>query len=624
MKIGVLVSMFAALAELASAAGPLGSWKVIGETGVVCIHSAMLPGPEPAGTRWKILCAERPHHGNNPYPNNVKTGGESTTEVDVFNTAKPFTATHVARNPFCGGQVQMADGRIFSAGGDRSTVSIPGNADFIVDGRTARRIYTPLDQIGTSGVAPWTSLPDMTVQRWYPTIITLETGRQLIVSGSLDNLDLANMTLTTKNPTYEYYPPQPNEQKHTLQILDRAHPWNLYPQVYLLPKTGKVFIFAGNESAIIDTKTDIADETSIPPINDPRTFVKIYPFTPTGVLLPLTIKNNFTATIRLCGGTLVNNQSAPYCHEISPEAPGAAWVEVDPLPTPKVMPDVVILPDGKLLYMNGAPWGTAGGDGGQAYNAHPPSYYTFLYDHDAPRGNQYINMTSSTVGRLYHSGALLTPDGRVVTVGNEMANWPDIEANRTDCFPFNFTTPCIDPFETRVEAFEPPYFNVKNRISVDLTRVPRNLTHGTIFEVFLNSNVSTRYVSKANFIRYGSTTHSTNSDQRLIEAVIQSQHATSGRLVIEIPPNPVIAPPGNYMLWLLDESGVPSENSVTILFSLGAPDVTSVQKDSTNLIKPVGGGNNSGSGVGSGAHRLTTSVAGALVAILWLCFDALL
>ncbi|KAJ3113669.1 hypothetical protein HK098_007598 [Nowakowskiella sp. JEL0407] len=574
----LLITSLLSFVAFSYAAGPQGSWSVVGDSGVVCIHSALLPGPEPAGTRYKILCAERPHAGKHrPYLTNQKTGGETTTEVDVFNKTNPFVTTHVSRNPFCGGQSQMADGRIYMAGGDRSTIEMPNDANFLLDGRTARRIYTPLDQIAGTTVQPWTHLPDMTVQRWYPTIIILPTGTHLIVSGSLDNLDLSNITLTTNNPTYEYYPPLPGEPRLTLGILDRAHPWSLYPLVYLLPKSGKVFIFAGKESAILDTKTNIADETSIPMLNDSRTFVKIYPFTPTGVLMPLTIANDYTATVRLCGGTQVNNQSAPFCFEIQPEATGAQWTEVDPLPRAKVMPDVVILPDAKILYVNGAEWGTAGGDGGEAWNAHPPAFDTFLYDPSQPSGSRYTSLAKATVGRLYHSGALLAPDGRVLTVGSEMANWPDIEANRTECYPFvkseNATTACTDPFETRVEAFEPPYFNVANRISIDLSRAPRNVTHGSYIQIYLSKGFESRAVSHANFIRYGSTTHSTNADQRLVEAKILSFNSANGRYVIEVP-NSTLMPPGNYMLWLIDDAGIPCEHSATILVSLGEKDTS--------------------------------------------------
>ncbi|KAJ1537171.1 hypothetical protein HK096_003210 [Nowakowskiella sp. JEL0078] len=574
------------LSSSANAAGTLGSWSVIGNTGVVCIIAAILPGPEPAGSHWKMMCGERPHKGNNPYPTNKNTGGPITSEVDVFNSTTPFVSTYTSRNPFCGGLVQMPDGRVFSVGGDRSTVSLPSNTEFVVDGRTARRIYTPIDQI-TGTVQPWTELPDMSVQRWYPSLITLNDGRILIVSGSLDNLDLANMTLTTKNPTYEYYPPLDNNPRLVLQILDRAHPWNLFPLVYQLPKSGNVFIFAGTESAILNPTTNAADETSIPPLNDSRTYTKIYPFTPTANIMPLTKKNNFTATIRLCGGTLINNQSAPYCFEINPESSGASWTETDPMPTGKVMPDVVILPDGKLIYTNGAPWGFAGGDGGQAYNAHPPSYATYLYDPSAPQGQRYTTMAPATVGRLYHSGALLAPDGRVVTFGNEMANWPDIEANRTECFPFNFTNACIDPFEYRVEAFEPPYFNVNNRVSVMYGKTARSTTHGSYIEVFLNKGFETRNITMANFIRYGSTTHSTNTDQRLVEADIMSK-SSSGRLVIKVPSSAILLPPGNYMLWLLDENSIPAINSLTVLVSIGTADITTIKLDSGSGKNRVG------------------------------------
>ena len=62
-------------------------------------------------------------------------------------------------------------------------------------------------------------------------------------------------------------------------------------------------------------------------------------------------------------------------------------------------------------------------------------------------------------------------------------------------------------------------------------------------------------MDRLSLIRYSSTTHSTNTDQRLIELQIVSQK--NGRVRAIMPLNGAIAPPGNYMLFALSE-GIPS------------------------------------------------------------------
>lgn len=59
----------------------------------------------------------------------------------------------------------------------------------------------------------------------------------------------------------------------------------------------------------------------------------------------------------------------------------------------------------------GGPWG-----GSQARD---PSYQAWLYNPNAPAGSRFKRMASSTIKRLYHSTAMLMPDGNVLVMGSE-------------------------------------------------------------------------------------------------------------------------------------------------------------------------------------------------------------
>ena len=87
------------------------------------------------------------------------------------------------------------------------------------------------------------------------------------------------------------------------------------------------------------------------------------------------------------------------------------------MPNARLMPDSVLLPDGKILYVNGLGWGQAGGNAGQVQYAQNPVYATDLYD---PSSGQWTTLAPATNKRLYHSGALLLSSGHVMTQGSDM------------------------------------------------------------------------------------------------------------------------------------------------------------------------------------------------------------
>eukprot|EP00842_Homolaphlyctis_polyrhiza_P003039 jgi/Hompol1/3736/HPOL_006712-RA len=231
--------LFAAAALLsASAAGALaqdvGVWTPAGSSGVVCIHTLLLPNS-------RLVCNERPHDSSH-YPVNPNTGGLVSTEIDLLNGAdiksyapwtSKFTPKSIDTNPFCGGHASMANGSILSIGGDPYGTH-PDGVIFPADGRQARRIYNPCP-VGApaSCTGSWVTLPSMTTQRWYPTILTLADGTNMIIGGSTINLDYSNLSLSNNNPTYEYWPAKTGDWPKTLQILTWAFPFMLYPMAQL-------------------------------------------------------------------------------------------------------------------------------------------------------------------------------------------------------------------------------------------------------------------------------------------------------------------------------------------------------------------------------------------------------
>jgi hypothetical protein len=343
----------------------LGVWEEFGISGAVCMHSILLPNE-------KILCVERPHVM--PYPFNSYTNSEISVEINLkaSKTAdgkweSNFTVVPVNDMPVCGGHSQRADGTIGFFGGDRTKWSRADGTDSFPEGHFASRTYTPCKTEGCVA-GNWTNQEDMTTARWYPTVTTLYNGHQIIVGGLVGYLDLTNPV--GNNPTWEYWPAREKlNQDESLDgirgLLEWCFPFCMYPMVVQLP-SGGVFVMANSRSVTLDIKTDISKATA-EPLDAPNHAPWIYPYSPTFTVLPMTAKNNYRFVIQICGGNELddsNRLASKQCWQLAPEE-SKIWTRVEDMPQARVMPDSVILPDGKILYLNGAAWGNAGGAAGE-------------------------------------------------------------------------------------------------------------------------------------------------------------------------------------------------------------------------------------------------------------------
>ena len=137
--------------------------------------------------------------------------------------------------------------------------------------------------------------------------------------------------------------------------------------------------------------------------------------------------------------------------------------------------------------------------------------------------------------RLYHSNALLLPDATVLLNGGD---------------------PQRGNYEHRQEIYSPAYlFNSDgspaNRPTISSVN-PGAVRYGSTFQVF---TADAGDISSAALIRPGSPTHAFDQEQRFVGL---SYTADSGVLNVTAPPNGNIAPPGYYMLFILNSAGVPS------------------------------------------------------------------
>ena len=105
--------------------------------------------------------------------------------------------------------------------------------------------------------------------------------------------------------------------------------------------------------------------------------------------------------------------------------------------------------------------------------------------------------------------------------------------------------------ELQIEIYSPPYMFKGQRPVID--SAPNHCSYG---EEFTINSAASGVIKWASLIRNGVTTHSYNTTQRLVDLEIKAR--TAGSIEVAVPSEPNIAPQGYYMLFIVDDVGVPS------------------------------------------------------------------
>jgi len=223
------------------------------------------------------------------------------------------------------------------------------------------------------------------------------------------------------------------------------------------------------------------------------------------------------------------------------------------------MGEGVLLPDGRVLILNGARTGVAGygnvaGQVGQS-NADNPTFRPVLYDPDAPAGSRFstAGLPSSEIARMYHSTATLVPDGRIMIAGSNPNG--DVTTTRYET-------------EYRVEWLSPPYMAMPRPTYSEL---PATIRYGRTFNLRVNLPAGTTSVT-VSLMDLGFATHGVHLDQRMV--VLQaSLNRDRTRLTVTGPPNARVYPPGPAYLYVVTAAGVPSVARRTLVGTGGGPPV---------------------------------------------------
>ncbi|KAJ7659856.1 glyoxal oxidase N-terminus-domain-containing protein [Mycena rosella] len=476
------------------------------------------------------------------------------------------TPLNVLSNSFCASGALISNGSMVSLGGD--VRGFPGNPA-IQPGNQAIRIFEPCASPTGEGCTVFED-PDtlkLATPRWYPSSIRIHDGSLMILGGCV--LAGFNNNATAEN-SYEFFPPKDNGNVRPSPFLARTVPANLFPRAFALPD-GRVFMIASNKTMIYDIDTDT--ETPLPDI--PNNVQVTNPIDGSAILLPLS-SPGYTPEVLVCGGSVTDPNLPPT--DLSSQTPASSqcsritlteegiqkgW-EVEHMIGGRMMPEMIHLPNGQVLIINGAHTGYGAyqivpdsvGEG----NADHPALTPVLYSPDLPLGTRFSNegMPTSKVPRMYHSSVTLTPQGNV-WVGGSNPNT-------------NFTLPAPGikfPSETRIETLDPPFMFMERPTVGSL---PRTIPFGSDVTVSITipSALAAKSV-KVSLMDLGFSTHAFHSSARLVflDATISTDRTS---LTFTMPPNGRIYPPGPATIFLtVDE--VTSTGVLTIVGSGAAPPV---------------------------------------------------
>lgn len=495
---------------------------------------------------------------------------------------------------FCSGHALLADGR-WLIGGGVVNQNVPHGADAPEtaghdSGERRCYIYHPLD-------AKWDQVQDLNFQpdsadnprgggRWYPTLLTLETGEVLAVGGHPfagkvigQNPDKSNIFDLTGADDYIFSGDQTH--RHNNNTAERytvaSNEWTLltaestsndnhdreeYPRVHLAP-SGHVFFstLAKGNRRFFDPNSGTYLAKNIEP---PGFTGYFHGSAATSVLLPILMTDLEHVWVLACGD--ITPQRINIAADV-PEWSGAesrgGWFE--PGMNANVIAPVrnhacaVILPTGDIFVSGGVGEANAATGFPQGTSVrvpeiyHPPIDWTNGKYTSAPGNWTALIDEPANVVRGYHSVALLLPDGSVWTAGSTDKsggdNVQDVDADGNPTFAVQN--------DMRVEIFKPTYFNQQAQRPT-ISNAPRNIGYGYT----IRFNTQANSIQRVLLMRCGSVTHALDADQRMVS--VEFDKIDANTIEVLVPFTPPLLPPGRYMLWVVNNQGLPCQSAPLI------------------------------------------------------------
>ncbi|KAF9019754.1 copper radical oxidase [Hymenopellis radicata] len=549
----VLFTVIAAAYKASAASESLG-WHFVqnGTTGVLALE-AMVVSPTLA------IMFNRP--SNDPLQINGHPAWGALWNFET-NTA---SALDVLTDSFCASGAFLSNGTMVSLGGNpvEHLETVPDK-----DGTMGIRLFEPCLDAAGIGCTLFEDPVNLHLaeSRWYPSSVRISDGSLMILGGSHRNTSFYNVD---PENTFEFFPAKDGGVPRPSAFLERTLPVNLFPRsVALALPDGKIFVASNNQTMIYDIETDT--ETPLPEL--PNGVRVTNPMDGTATLLPLS-PPDFIPEVLICGGSDTDDRipslnlssqhpASDQCSRmaLTPEGIAQGW-EIEHLLEPRTMPEMILLPNGQVLIINGAESGYAALDSvsdpvGNS-NSDNPAFTPSLYTPSAEVGQRISNagMPTTDIPRLYHSSVSLTPMGNVFIAGSNPNN---LITNTSVKFPSEF----------RVEYLNPPFMTVERPVLRD---VPSQIGFNKNFTIAVDLPPSLEASTvQVALMDLGFSSHAFHSSSRLVFMTASlSQDQTE--LTVLSPPNNRVFPPGPAFIFLTVDDVTSTGSQVMVGSGLSPP-----------------------------------------------------
>jgi hypothetical protein len=378
----------------------------------------------------------------------------------------------------------------------------------------------------------WSRVADTNEYRYYPTNAMTATGDVLVAAGTLDHSgDLSLRSAPLEVFTFD-------GRFKALTGTDFDHHWAYYPWIQLAPN-GKLF-YAGPQPTMYYFGTGaLGAQTSMGTRDSAIRNYGSYAMYDVGKILVVggrgPIKDDNSQVVldsedQMIGETPLASAKLIDLNGALPVVSSASNMSVA-----RRQLNATVLANGEVLVTGG----TSG--------VHFPTQFTEDRENNhysteiwSPVTGAWSTLHSQVYPRVYHSTALLLPDARVFTGGSGMPQSGYGEENN----------------QYNAQVFSPPYLFASDgteAIRPIIHSGPNTIGYSASFKLGMSP---TGTITKAHLIKLGTVTHSFNAGQRLVPLGIVSQ--TSTAITLQGPASPFVAPPGYYMVFLLNDAGVPS------------------------------------------------------------------
>ncbi|MCZ2201356.1 galactose oxidase early set domain-containing protein [Cylindrospermopsis raciborskii] len=604
-----------------AACGPekeMGAWETIPlpppSNRMQSVHTILLPNGKVLtlnGSSFRTTLT-KDENGNNKFIEGVDVTDDKIVDntglLDPVSGQFKRTSTPPAmqfgesNDLFCSGHVQLANGNVLFIGGTGRYY--PGGA---FTGSRQVNIYDWKTDT-------WSAVGQLKQGRWYPSLIPLADGKVVIFSGL--KLDAPNQI----NPSLEIYDPSTGKISYVDLTKIKNSPFNtklkdvnsydsidLYPRVF--PTADGRLLITGDDGGIGGVLvSQSSKKTYLMSIKDngDNNFSVSFEVGPekgeTSKAYGTALQVPNSEDVLLLGGIIGTNDinfgrggktegfpagsrvADSLQRWVSPQKSGeknGKWEIVDHfLDKPRANLEAVILPTKEILVVNGG-----------EYPEYKPVYEPLLMtpDDQVPGGYTKKSMNPAKLPRLYHNGAVLLPDARVLVTGGN-ANRASLEKDGTVHvnvvkdpttyykFPelnkeFSIeeyykspqsyflvegdSQPFVPAEIWQAEIFSPPYL-FQPGLRPEIVQVPTTLNYGRKDGILVKNATEKGSVV---LVKLGAVTHSFDYGQKLAELSnvnVPNVMGDKSLIVFKTPENANLYPPGYYMMFYLNNLGKPS------------------------------------------------------------------